>query len=231
MFYYYGRKKKLAGLYPDPQHDTVIEPFAGSAAYSLHGNRWQNQVLLVEKDPKVVDLWSWLIEDATPDSVLALPDPEVGERTDVFLILLSMASKRAFSYRSCKMTPFMKSAWTANRKYIAHNLHKVKHWKIIEGDYTMAPDVEATWFVDPPYRGEPGSGYRFGSSEIDYDALGEWCLSRRGALIACEGGGADWLPFEPLVVQAGAAGKRNEEVIYTRGFVDALSMFYSDTRS
>ena len=40
MFYYLGRKKRVAGKYPDPAFPTIVEPFAGSAAYSLHGDRW-----------------------------------------------------------------------------------------------------------------------------------------------------------------------------------------------
>ena len=36
MFYYYGRKKQIAKYYPEPKYDTIVEPFAGSAAYSLY---------------------------------------------------------------------------------------------------------------------------------------------------------------------------------------------------
>ena len=32
----YGRKKQIVKCYPDPNFDSIIEPFAGSAAYSLH---------------------------------------------------------------------------------------------------------------------------------------------------------------------------------------------------
>ena len=35
-------------------------------------------------------------------------------------------------------------------------------------------------------------------SKVDYVALREWCLSRKGLLIVCEQEGADWLPFRPL---------------------------------
>jgi len=33
LFYYLGRKKRLAGLYPELLFDLIVEPFAGSAAY------------------------------------------------------------------------------------------------------------------------------------------------------------------------------------------------------
>ena len=53
MFYYYGRKKQMAKHYPSPNYDTIIEPFAGSAAYSLFGDNWQKNVILIEKDKQV----------------------------------------------------------------------------------------------------------------------------------------------------------------------------------
>jgi len=36
MFYYYGAKNLLSKHYPEPVFDTIIEPFAGSAAYSCY---------------------------------------------------------------------------------------------------------------------------------------------------------------------------------------------------
>lgn len=68
---------------------------------------------------------------------------------------------------------------------------------MICGDYTDAPDVAATWFIDPPYQ-IAGREYRHDSRAIDYTALGAWCHARRGQVIACENVGADWLPFVPL---------------------------------
>ncbi len=35
-FAYYGAKHGLAPKYPRPQHRVIVEPFAGSAAYSVH---------------------------------------------------------------------------------------------------------------------------------------------------------------------------------------------------
>jgi site-specific DNA-adenine methylase len=53
VFSYYGSKTKLVHLYPPPKHDTIIEPFAGAAAYSLYGDHWQKQVILYDAYPKV----------------------------------------------------------------------------------------------------------------------------------------------------------------------------------
>jgi hypothetical protein len=99
---------------------------------------------------------------------------------------------------------------------MAANVHKVKHWKLIVGDYTEAPDIEATWFVDPPYKSGPGAGYAHGSDTIDYDALARWSKSRRGQLVCCEGAFGDYLPFAPLLKLPGVAGKISPELIYYR---------------
>jgi site-specific DNA-adenine methylase len=41
MWSYYGGKSKIVQYYPDPKYDTIIEPFAGSAQYSLYGDNWK----------------------------------------------------------------------------------------------------------------------------------------------------------------------------------------------
>ena len=58
MFSYYGSKSKIVDYYPPPKHKRIIEPFAGSARYSL--KYWQNDVLLVDKYPVIVEVWSYL---------------------------------------------------------------------------------------------------------------------------------------------------------------------------
>lgn len=214
MFYFYGRKKQLAKHYPKPRHDLIVEPFAGSAAYALHGGNWQHDVLLVERDPRVVDIWRWLIEDASPADVLRLPDLKAGERSTEFLHIVHAATKMAFAYRCIKVTPVLERNWEISKRVMAASVPKVKHWTVVCDDYTAAPDVEATWFVDPPYKGEPGRGYRFSSDAIDYDAFGLWIASRKGQVIACEGENGDYLPFAPLRTSMGVAGKQSAELIW-----------------
>jgi hypothetical protein len=36
MFYYYGAKNLLSRHYPELKHGIIVEPFAGSAAYSCY---------------------------------------------------------------------------------------------------------------------------------------------------------------------------------------------------
>lgn len=216
MFYYYGRKKQIARHYPEPAYDTIVEPFAGSAAYALHGDRWQSDVILIEKDPRVAEIWQWLIETATPEGIRALPVLKVGEKSSEFLHIIHAATKMAFKYKTIKVTPVLERNWEISRRVMAANLHKIKHWKIICSDYTEAPDIEATWFIDPPYKSHPGMGYDFGSDSLDYKQLAEWVLGRRGELICCEGMYGDYLPFRPLLKLPGVAGKISDEIIFYR---------------
>lgn len=214
MFYYYGRKKQLAKYYPAPAFDTIIEPFAGAAAYSLFQDNWKKKVILIEKDPKVFDIWDWLINQATIEDIKKLPDLKVGDRSSEFLHIIHAATKMAFHFRTIKVTPILERNWEISRRVMLDNLYKIKHWVVINGDYTEAPDVEATWFIDPPYKGDAGMGYRFSSNMIDYPQLALWAKSRKGEVIFCEGAEGDYLPFKPLVELKGVAGKVSKEVVY-----------------
>jgi len=77
MFSYYGSKTKLIHLYPAPIHDTIIEPFAGAAAYAMA--HWQKQVILYDAYPKIAAVWQYLI-NATEADIMALPDLKPGDK-------------------------------------------------------------------------------------------------------------------------------------------------------
>lgn len=214
MFYYYGRKKQIVKYYPPPNYDTIIEPFAGSAAYSLNDGNWKKKVILIEKDERVADIWKWLINDASAEDILNMEDLHIGDRTSKFLHIIHAVTKMAFKYKKIKVTPVLERNWEISRRYMANNLYKIKHWQIICGDFTVAPDIEATWFIDPPYKGASGQGYHYDSDLIDYNFLTEWVKQREGEVIFCEGENGDYLPFETLLELKGVAGKSSKEKIY-----------------
>jgi hypothetical protein len=172
--------------------------------------------VLIEKDEQVARIWKWLIHEATIQDIQALPELRTGERSTEFLHIIHAATKMAFAFKRIKVTPVLARNWEISRRVFAQHLNEIKHWEIICGDYTEAPDIEATWFIDPPYRGKPGMGYRHSSALIDYTALAEWALSRKGEIICCEGVGADYLPFTPLLELKGVAGKVSQEMIFYR---------------
>lgn len=217
MFYYFGTKHRLAKLYPAPVHDTIIEPFAGAAAYSLHGRNWEKNVILFDPNPQVKAAWDFLLSASAKD-ILDLPVLKTGEKLTDFGLSDGQKALLGFvinpgSSRTKNTAGNYAHKWIRRQKDMAENIHKIKHWKIFQSGYDSAPSVEATWFVDPPYQ-VAGAPY-FGFKDIDYKALGEWCLSRQGQLIVCENLGATWLPFSYL---SGIKGVRkiSSEAVFIR---------------
>jgi site-specific DNA-adenine methylase len=163
VFSYYGRKTKVVKYYPSPRYDTIIEPFAGSATYSLYGENWKKNIILFELYDKVYRVWKYL-QQATSKDILSLPDIEHGHSTkeheslteeEVWLIGFCVARGSAQpQYQSG-----MYNSWNSNKKCIAQDLHKIKHWDIRNEDYRQSPGIEATWFVDPPYMWGGGTLY------------------------------------------------------------------------
>ena len=73
FFSYYGSKQRLCqqGAYPAPKHgNVVIEPFAGSATYSVYHE--PEVAVLIDKDPIIINVWNYLIH-ASADEIAALP--------------------------------------------------------------------------------------------------------------------------------------------------------------
>lgn len=190
-FYYQGRKARIAARLPRPEHDIVIEPFAGSMAYSLH---WRPLLAIgIELDAVTASIWHRLAS-MSEKQLRSVRIPDVGQRfTDPWL-MLSDQSESAHHSHSRMMSQFMYDrAWTLKRQAIKHHNYMQERVVYHHGDYHQAPDVTACWFIDPPYAG--ANAYRH--STIDYEELAEWCLSRKGQVIVCERDG-DWLPFQSI---------------------------------
>ena len=208
MFSYYGAKTKIVKWYPEPKYATIIEPFAGAARYSLyHSEKNPNKyrVILVEANPKIAGIWQWL-KNAKPDDLRQLPIVKAGEPIpDVspiearwFIGLCfnqGSHSPKNFAGRMnfCKLPG---NNWESFIK----RLPIIQKWEIHNGDYSSAPDIQATWYVDPPYSQQ--KLYPFGQ-DLDYTKLGDWCKSRKGQVIVAENDNATWLPFQTLGMTAG----------------------------
>ena len=196
FFSYFGSKHRIAVKYPPPRHDTIVEPFAGSAGYAVR-HYWR-QVVLVDKDPAIIALWRYLVRVSARE-IMRLPDLEIGAGVDGLNVsdearlLIGFNVNQAVSGPRNTLTSW--GTWgPAHRARVAVQVERIRHWQIIEGSYELAPDVDATWFVDPPYA-EMGKHYRCGADAIDFAALATWCRSRRGQVMVCENEGAEWLPF------------------------------------
>jgi hypothetical protein len=191
-----GGKYRAAAKHRPPRHDLIVEPFA----------------------------------DSSPDDILSLPlNWDVPCVSDLDIPLgarhligwwLNRGSCRPRQAPSAWMRSGIRPGcfWgEAVRDRIAHQVPLIKHWRIVQGDYSLAPDVPATWFVDPPYQ-QAGRHYRFGSDAIDFLQLARWCRSREGQVVVCENAGADWLPFEEFgnvkAMHGGARAGISREVVW-----------------
>lgn len=221
---YYGGKWRAAPRYPEPLLRTIVEPFAGGAGYSL---RYPDRnVILVEKYHVIAEMWRFLI-GAREREILDIPlvdsvdDLPVGTSAGARYLVgfhMNLATTHPCRNTSAGIRALRatgrKAGWSERqRARVAAQVQHVRHWLIIEGDYTSAPDVLATWFVDPPYNNVPGS--RYVEHVLDYSALGMWCQARAGQRIVCENEGATWLPFrEFATLKAGINGAGSKEVIW-----------------
>jgi site-specific DNA-adenine methylase len=215
MFYYFGRKARLAPRYPAPKFDMVIEPFAGSAAYSLYHK--PKDALLIEKDVEVVELWNRLCGMTETELAQSNLPPDGSQTSDPWH-LAALATKDGLRYPAT-VRPWFRKSFDWSRNIAVKNGRIARGYQYIQGDYWDAPDLEATWFIDPPYQ-KVAKGYRFGADQIDFKRLAEWCKNRRGQVIVCEQEGADWLPFKSLVTHSSINNKPTNEVVWIKDCED-----------
>jgi site-specific DNA-adenine methylase len=221
FFSYYGGKHREAKRYPRPKYNTIIEPFAGSAGYStLHASR---NVLLYDKSPVVCGVWEYLIR-VKESEFRSLP-LDISEGVDPLKCCQEAKWLIGFWINTASSTPhktpskWMRSGirpschWgveVINR--LAPALRYIRHWKVENLPYDKIPNIEATWFVDPPYIGKPGKAYPFRLKEEEYIELGRWCRKRTGQVIVCERTGAEWLPFRSFGNAQSNASKKGKRI-------------------
>lgn len=225
FFSYFGSKYKLAKFYSAPKYDTIIEPFAGAAGYSLMYP--QKQVKLYDVYEKVTGLWDYLIH-VSEKEILSLPlgpftrnnkvtDQKIAQEAQWLIGYWIVESQTHPSKNIYKRG----GSWDeSHRKRIADQLQYIRHWTVEQKSYEQIDNLAATWYVDPPYK-ISGVRYKHSSKKIHYHALGQWCQSRQGQVIVCEGypegeKSPTWLPFKPLGDYRNASNEEYGEVVWEK---------------
>jgi hypothetical protein len=132
MWSYYGSKSKVVDYYPPPKQSKIIEPFAGSARYAL---KWfDRDVLLVDKFEMIVKIWNYL-KQASEKDILGLPNMDNREvdRVNDYDICDEAKWIIGFSIGRGSSRPKNKpgkyNSWIDDKKRIAYNLFKIRHWE------------------------------------------------------------------------------------------------------
>ena len=233
LFKWFGSKWTASKHYPEPTHDTVVEPFAGGAGYSLRYH--EKDVILAESNENVYKLWSWLIDGATENSIREIP-LNLPEGTDIREIglnegqtLLLKNWQRTNNVSGCWTISSwgnLPGQWTENtRSRVASEFHNVKHWNVQRDGLALlgTTNEPCTWFIDPPYK----FNYNYSSRALDYTKLGVTVEKLSGQIIVCEAvcqktdKVPDWLPFVPFRKSVTSRRKANEnhhsrELIFVR---------------
>lgn len=224
--YYGGKWRDAVKLYPAPEHDTIVEPFAGSAGYAIRHAHLK--VVLCEIDPVIAAVWQYLLS-ASEREIRAIPNVRSNWTVDSLKVcqeakwLVGLWLNRGTASPRRSPSKWMRekirpgSFWGPRvRNTIASQLDSIRHWKVFNCSYLDCPVTkDATWFIDPPYQ-EAGTHYRFGSEQVDYERLAEWCRTRPGQAIVCENMGASWLPFRTVAsVKTTRATRLSKEVMWS----------------
>ena len=236
FFSFYGGKWRATPRYPRPESDMIIEPFAGSAGYSVRHNA--HDVFLYDIDERVIGTWQYLIR-ASEREIHALPLLKPGQDVREFPIIEEARWLIGWWLNKGMTAPcHIPSRWMREplpgrdetywgegvRDRLARQVSKIRHWRAALASYEDVPDYAATWFIDPPYIATPGARYTHSNAAIDFANLAAWCRERQGQVIVCENVGADWLPFEPFMIAKASVGNGragvSHEAIWTNRALD-----------
>jgi hypothetical protein len=219
MWSYYGAKTNIIKWYPKPTNEKIIEPFAGTARYSL--KYFDHDILLIDKYPVIINIWKWL-QSCSPNDILKLPRFKVGQTTNDFIFdcqeakdfmgfIIGCGAERPRIKGTDRKIIDRPNHVNYNLKRVAGELWKIKHWKFLISDYDIIPNQKATWFIDPPYQ-FGGEAYVWSNKKLNYYFLSEWCRSRKGQVIVCENTKATWMKFNPIISQKGSVHRTTEAI-------------------
>lgn len=164
---YSGNKRSMLKHLPAPPAgtETIVEPFAGSMAYSL-GYR-PRQVILAEGNEDVRELWNWVVSpfgcsvQQLTDLEAAKPTEKVDIRTIGLikpaetLMRLSISGVYTGQLSSYIAYPQHKFDLTRVKESLPYLQNSVD--KLVRSDFRDTVDEKGLFFIDPPYLGTKGN--------------------------------------------------------------------------
>ena len=258
FFSYFGSKYRLSKKYPVPTKEVLIEPFAGSACYSLHYPH--KQVKLFDKYEVICSIWDYLIH-VSEKEFLSLPMIDFDKSVDDYDIcqeakyligfwLMSTSTKPSIKHTSRskhliqggsttkrivrgieKITiekPCNFSCWTEKNKQKIANQLQYIRHWKIEQKSYELIDNEDATWFIDPPYQQAGTAYKESSKNIDFKYLSEWCKERQGEIIVCENDGADWLPFKDFSLLSNCRKRQTHEVVYYQGFNESQLYLFGE---
>lgn len=233
FFSYFGSKWQLAPYYPKPVYGCIVEPFAGSACYSLlYPNK---DVHLYDASPIICGVWDYLIRSKESE-ILALPDIPQGASIRDYVWCEEAANLIGFWITKGQEHPSHKMGtgwvnrprngrqcelWGAGvRNRITSQLQYTRHWKIKQSCYTRIPITFAdTVYVDSPYQVEGADKYPCKlPGLLPYRDLRNWCIevgSAGNQVIVCESSRSNWMQWSHLKHHSSQNNKPYTEVYWT----------------
>lgn len=249
FFSYYGSKYRLCqqGFYPKPKlGNMVIEPFAGSATYSVYHE--PERAILIDKNPVIVGIWHYLI-NASERDILDLPNfqdelylghtsyalNDISEQYKALdegaKNLIGFWMGKAQTRPAQRLTNWFvkyhnKSGCMVWNEYvkdrIISQLPKIRKWQAILGDYNLAYHQSLdfknqTYFIDPPYSSVAGKKYKH--NKINYWHLQWWIKQNKySQIIACENQDltCSWADFNQSTDSRNANNRVKKELVWVQ---------------
>ena len=113
--------------------------------------------MLVDKYHIIVRTWKWL-QQCSENDIRKLPILKLGETLDNFdlsedeKIFLGFIVQRGTTGLGKTVSSYAVDGIATQLNNVATQLHRIRHWEIMEASYEDLENEEATWFIDPPYQ-------------------------------------------------------------------------------
>lgn len=160
---YSGSKKRLIKYLPAPplRTATIVEPFAGSAAYGMHYK--PESLVLAEANTDVRELWEWLATTATEEELKELEAKKPTEKVDIRSLelpkpqetLMRLSISGAYVGQLSSFIAYPQHSF--NLSGVAEALHYIRRSVRIAADFRETAGLNALYFIDPPYLGTQGN--------------------------------------------------------------------------